>query len=299
MVKDRPLVSIGIPTYNRASLLKRSIESALNQDHENVEVIVSDNASSDQTESICSIYSDMDSRFKYIRHSINRGPTENFSEVLKNSSGQFFMWLGDDDWIDPTYVSTCVQELANDPTMSLVSGVPQYYRLGKKLYAGKVFSLLHPMWWYRVIVYYARVADNGMFYGVMRAAQIRQIEMSHIMGGDWIMIAELVSMGKAKIIPDISVHRELGGATVSYKQIANLLGLSRIQATFPIMTVASSAWMDIVTKSSVYKSRPVLVRLMVGGIIFIVIPLNQAVKYWRAALRLSRSIIKRLLFRSA
>jgi glycosyltransferase involved in cell wall biosynthesis len=291
-------VSIGIPTYNRASMLKRSIESALNQDYENVEVVVSDNASTDQTESICSYYCDMDSRLKYFRQSKNRGALDNFSEVLKHSSGQFFMWLGDDDWVDKGYVSAGVQQLVDDPAMSLVSGTSQYYRNGKKSYAGKTFDLLSTSWWKRIIAYYAQVADNGMFYGVMRTTQIRQIEIPRTMGGDWVMIAGLVSIGKAKVIPGVTVHRELGGATGSYRKIADSLGLSNFQAIFPMLSIASSAWVDIMAKGDVYKSRPVLSRFLVAGIVFFLIPLNQTIKYARAILKHTIRFLRRLVIRS-
>ena len=96
-----PKVSIGIPTFNRADLLRRSIESALGQDYPNIEVLVSDNASTDETPAICQGLGD---RIKYFRQSINLGPLTNFSKVLEMASGEFFMWLGDDDWIDASYV---------------------------------------------------------------------------------------------------------------------------------------------------------------------------------------------------
>jgi len=296
MDQNQPLVSIGIPTYNRASLLKRSIKSALNQDYKNIEIIISDNASTDVTECVCRFYCDKDDRLKYTRHSKNLGVKANFSEVLKNASGQFFMWLGDDDWIDAAYVSTCVQQLISDPTMALVSGAPQYYRKGQKVFNGKVFSLLYDTWWHRVIVYYAKVADNGMFYGVMQTAQIQQIEIPNTMGGDWLLLSNIVSMGKAKVIREISVNRELGGATESYRKIAYSLGLSKIQAIFPMLSIAVSAWMDIVTKGISFKSRPVLMRFLVAGVVFFVIMLRWVTGRGVAAVKLSIRCFKLLLF---
>src|SRR4029078_4573899 len=109
MDHTQPLVSIGIPTYNRGSLLHRSIDSALNQDFENIEIVISDNASTDETPQVCLSYAAKDRRIKYIRQTTNLGPTTNFNEVLKHASGVFFMWLGDDDWIDTSYVRTCVE----------------------------------------------------------------------------------------------------------------------------------------------------------------------------------------------
>jgi len=55
----------------------------------------------------------------------NLGPAASSVEVLKNASGQFFMWLGDDDWIDPAYISSRVQQLMHDPTTALDSVNPE------------------------------------------------------------------------------------------------------------------------------------------------------------------------------
>ena len=183
MINEQYLVSIGIPTYNRVDFLRRSIESALNQDYRNIEVLVSDNASNDETEKLCQYFSIKDSRFKYIRSAVNRGSTENFINVLNAASGQFFMWLGDDDWIDSSYVSTCIECLINEPDTSLISGKAEYYRNGQKEYDGRIFNLSSNVWWLRIISYYWRVADNGMFYGLMRTGQIKQLELLNTMGG--------------------------------------------------------------------------------------------------------------------
>lgn len=285
MNQNQPLVSIGIPTYNRAALLKRSIESALNQDYKNIEVIVSDNASTDETERVCGFYRDKDTRLKYVRHTKNHGPTANFHDVLKNASGQFFMWLSDDDWIDVAYVSSCVQQLISDPTISLISGIPACYRNGQKLYDRKTFCLLNDEWWLRVILYYWQVTDNGMFYGVMRTEQVRQIKMPNTMGGDWHLIANIVSMGKAKTISEISIHRDVGGASASYQQIVASLRIAKIHAMFPMSSIAISAWKDTVLNGAGYEVRPISGRLAVGCAVFLVVMVKPVLIYQRAATR--------------
>lgn len=282
-----PKVSIGIPTYNRAGLLKRSVESALNQDYPNIEVLISDNASIDATPDICQFYCEnYGSLIKYFRQSVNRGATANFSKVLEMASGDFFMWLGDDDWIDISYVRHCVQQLILNPTVSLVSGTPQYYRNGRQVFEGKRFSLLYESWWLRVFVYYAKVADNGMFYGLMRTSQIRQMNILNTMGGDWHLIAGLASQGKIRTIPDIQVHRELGGATASYQQIAHSLRLPRMQGIFPMTSVAASAWIDIVIKGPTYQSRLIFVRLLLGLTVVGVILLKRLLGYSKQTAKL-------------
>ena len=81
MKLNMPLVTIGIPTYNRAEMLKRSIESALSQDYAMIEVIISDNASTDDTQGICQYFIKKDNRVKYVKQLSNKGPSTNFNEV--------------------------------------------------------------------------------------------------------------------------------------------------------------------------------------------------------------------------
>jgi glycosyltransferase involved in cell wall biosynthesis len=284
MNQSQPLVSIGIPTYNRALLLGRSIESALNQDFSNLEIIVSDNASTDDTARICAMYCDRDARVRYVRQAVNTGPTANFCDVLDRASGTFFMWLGDDDWIDPSYVSTCVRQLLGDRLLALTSGAPRYYRNGEPVSDGQIFSLLQASWSRRVLSYFCQVTDNGIFYGLMRTEDIRNIPLQNTMGGDWLLIASVVSIGKARMLPDVSVHREMGGATASYQQLAASLGLKPEQTRLPMLSIASSAWADIVRKGLAYKNRPALARIVVGCAAFCVIAMKPALFHLRRSL---------------
>lgn len=273
------LVSIGIPTYNRAAMLRRSIESALCQDYPMIEIIVSDNASTDDTQDICREFSKKDDRVKYVTQPSNIGAVANFAEVLKRASGEYFMWLGDDDWIDVSYVSHCVSLLRADPEVALASGAAKYYRYGLKAYAGRLFDLLEKSWAIRVAHYYAMVADNGMFYGIMRTAQLQQIVTPNTMGGDWHLIANIVSTGKTRMSPVVSVHRELGGATASYRQIAKSLGLPTIQAIFPMTTIAFGAWKSIVFAGAAYKKRGILARIILAGVVFLLVIAKPAFGY--------------------
>lgn len=95
--KKNPLVSIGMPTYNRSFFIRESLDSLLNQTYRNFELIISDNASTDNTEAICKEYARIDKRIKYIRQEKNIGPLNNFSFVLKEARGEYFMWASDDD----------------------------------------------------------------------------------------------------------------------------------------------------------------------------------------------------------
>jgi glycosyltransferase involved in cell wall biosynthesis len=101
------MVTIGIPTYNRADgYLKIALQCALSQTYSNIEVIVSDNCSSDGTQEL--VRSIHDPRLVYHRHEKNIGPANNFNFCLKQAKGHYFLLLSDDDMIDEDFVETCM-----------------------------------------------------------------------------------------------------------------------------------------------------------------------------------------------
>ena len=77
--QNRPLVSIGLPVYNEAEHLAQALDSLLGQDYENIEVIISDNASTDGTPQICADYAGKDGRVRYHRNETNIGGINNFN----------------------------------------------------------------------------------------------------------------------------------------------------------------------------------------------------------------------------
>ena len=106
-----PLVSIGVPVFNGAATLERALDSLLSQDYGNLEIIISDNASTDHTQQICEAYVRRDPRIRYHRAARNFGSPWNFNRVVELSSGQYFMWAAHDDERASSYVSECVARL--------------------------------------------------------------------------------------------------------------------------------------------------------------------------------------------
>ncbi len=92
------LVSCILTTYNRCNFLKRSLDSIINQTYKNVEILIIDDFSSDNTGEIIKNYGD--SRIRYIRHSSNKGLAQSRNTGMKNSNGEFIAFLDDDDeWL--------------------------------------------------------------------------------------------------------------------------------------------------------------------------------------------------------
>lgn len=104
---NQPLVTIGIPTYNRASgYLRGAIESALAQSYTNIEVIVSDNCSTDHTRGVVQSFDDP--RLIYFRQEENIGQVNNTNFIVQKARGDYLLIYHDDDMIDPDFIETCM-----------------------------------------------------------------------------------------------------------------------------------------------------------------------------------------------
>lgn len=124
-----PLVSIGVPVYNGAEYLQQALETLTGQDYHNLEIIICDNASSDETEMICRRFASIDSRIQYHRNPENIGPTGNFYRVLELASGKFFMWAAHDDWWDKNYISTLMEQLDSNSDAVLATPLVRHMNL--------------------------------------------------------------------------------------------------------------------------------------------------------------------------
>lgn len=92
-------LTIGIPTYNGELTIKKVLDSILGQMTEGVEIVISDNASTDNTSLIANEYALKDSNIRYFRNEKNVGMDNNFDLVVKRAQGKFVWILSDDDYI--------------------------------------------------------------------------------------------------------------------------------------------------------------------------------------------------------
>lgn len=113
-MNNYPLVTILIPTYNQGKYIKRAIESALKQDYENIEIIVSDDASSDNTETVIQKYLNINN-FYYYKNSLRLGRVKNYYNLLYNlAKGDWVVNLdGDDFFTDYGFISKCINIINN------------------------------------------------------------------------------------------------------------------------------------------------------------------------------------------
>src|SRR5262245_7900591 len=112
-----PRVSIGMPVRNGQRFIREAIDSLLAQTFGDFELIICDNASTDQTEMICRDYQTRDPRVRYFRNQEDLGPAGNHNKCFNLSRGQYFKWHAHDDVCDPTYLARCVEVLDGDPNV--------------------------------------------------------------------------------------------------------------------------------------------------------------------------------------
>lgn len=269
--KKSPKVSVGLPTYNRAFTLKQAIDSVLNQDYANIELIISDNASTDETREICEGFSCKDGRVKYIRQEYNRGLAVNLKEVLNNSSGEFFMWLADDDWIESSYIGECVKTLLKEDDLSLVAGKITYYRKDNSVYIGRKINYLQNSGLSRLLGYYLKVRDNGSFYGVMRKKYLNNVVLINSIGIDVLIIATIAFLGKIRVLNNVSIHRRLGGTSDNWGKIASTLSLPKFEGLFPVLTIAIDAFEDISWRVPIFSKLGNVRRYVIAIHVFFII----------------------------
>lgn len=138
-----PKVTIGLPVYNGENYLEEAICSLLAQTFTDFELIISDNASSDRTRSICEAFAAADERVRYSRLNENLGAAANYNRILPTARGAYFKWAAHDDRCKPDYLKTCIDALDSQPAAVLAypatavidenGGVMRTYRDGLDL----------------------------------------------------------------------------------------------------------------------------------------------------------------------
>lgn len=115
MSQELPLVTVGVPCYNRAEGLRQTLDSIISQTYINLEIIVSDNHSPDPSvRKVGEALALKDKRVRYYRQQKNIGALPNFLYLASECKGDFFMWAADDDWWAPEFIEEMVRLLEED-----------------------------------------------------------------------------------------------------------------------------------------------------------------------------------------
>lgn len=223
-----PLVSIGLPVYNGERFIAQALDCLLDQTLADLEVIVSDNASTDRTAEICLAYAARDARVRYVRQESNMGATRNWNFVAQQARGQYFKWASANDYCNPRLLEKCIAVMLKDPGVVLCHGrtclVDEDTGEGK-VYPGDV-SATDPRPSERFQTVARALVLNNEVSGVMRLDALRSTPLIRpYEAGDLVLIVELSLYGRIVLLPEVLYYRRVGPQTSSMQ-----LGPSELRA---------------------------------------------------------------------
>lgn len=282
---SEPLVTVGLPTYNRPAGLQKCLETIISQSNTNLEIIISDNCSTDErVQKVIQEFAAKDSRIKHFRQPINIGLEENFNFVYAKASANFFTWMSDDDHFDSNYVSECVQFLQKNPDYVLCSGVAKYYSGNEFLFDEKMFTLHQPGALQRVISYFSKAGKNGNFYGVFRNHLLQSKPIGEHVGCDWSFMAKMAILGKLSYVTTTAYHRSADGNSGTRKKMVKKFRLNKLKALFFETYSAYEVATHIFDDWAVRAKFPAFFRFLITTLIFFQVNIRLLLNFVRKLL---------------
>ena len=237
--RDGPIITIGLPAYNNARTIARALDSLRNQTERRLQVIVSDDGSTDGTPDIVAKHAEADSRVRLIQQprNLNYG---NFRFLLGQSTTPFFMFAAGDDWWEPDFVQQCVDCLERNPdaagaitrVMMHPDDEAPYLSLSTEEIRGDART--------RVAGYLRDPKDNSRMYGVFRTsiAQRAFPRVDHH-AYDWTFSVGTLLHGEHREVPVVGMHREVT-PWERYSDYVRRDARNRLERLFPLGPMTQS-----------------------------------------------------------
>ncbi len=244
------LVSIGMPVYNGANYIKEALESLLSQDYGNFELIISDNASTDSTQSICLEYLEKDSRIKYFRNQVNEGGLANFNKVLELSSGKYFMWAAHDDLWEINYITELVKLVDSDPNNVLAFSCLKSIDMNSSVinsypHIHFLTDSKHCVQLSKYITAEEYLGKANLIYGLMRKDKIQEIGGLTIwgntdFGSDMLFVFRLLGEGRLVMSSEFLFFKRIINNHVQTASNSNISFMSQITQSLQELNL----WID-------------------------------------------------------
>jgi glycosyltransferase involved in cell wall biosynthesis len=218
MVRSKPRVSIGVPVRNGSRFLAEALDSLLAQSYSDFELMISDNASSDQTEEICREYAAKDERIRYYRSDHDVGLSRNFNYLFMQAQGEYFKWAAADDLHERDWLARCLEILERDREVVLAYGKARFidengvpiektdpgYNLCSDAAPERLRYAIRASSWVNAI------------FGLIRSEALAKTRLFPTYpGGDYTVLTELALQGKFVEVPDFLFRRRLHPAASS------------------------------------------------------------------------------------
>lgn len=226
MKEEKIKLSIGFPVYNGEKYLKNRLDSILSQTFKNFELIISDNASDDDTQRICMEFVNKDQRIRYHRQTENIGMINNFKFVLKISRGKYFVWASVDDVWESEFLKSNIDFLeSHNEFIASISNVSRFGKDVEKFNEKDSDSLIYKIYnkfrrkfrsfgvwtvkgsFEKKVRIYLRSSSAQAFYSIFRRKVLQKsIVEQHISGWDMAVILNSLKYGDLNVLNDTLIH---------------------------------------------------------------------------------------------
>jgi len=278
-------LSIGLPVYNGEKFIRKCLDSILAQTFSNFEIIISDNASTDNTQTICQEYSKKDKRIRYIRQENNIGLLPNFNFVLEQAKNEFFMWIGVDDFILPDYVKKNMEILAsNSNVVGSVSKIDPYNfsesqidkidskfisftkKLRTRFKKLEAFSISGT--YEEKVRKYLTGSTCQVIYGIFRTEKLQKsIVPSLFVGLDWAEMLNVLKYGDIHVVNEVLMYEFEGGrSTGGIIHISKTYNPSSFSVIFPWYPF-TNACLKILGSNLFFKNLDYFIKLNFEGFV--------------------------------
>lgn len=213
-----PDVTVGIPVYNGGTCIRRALDSLLRQTYPQTRLLISDNCSSDETETICREYTARHPNVSYFRQEQNIGAVENFIFLARQAETPYFMWAAHDDEWHPNFISALLSDLETHPESAVVmSSVSVYNDKDGELLETKTWNTPdHPnpneqSWLETFKGMLGLIKYNYWIYGLFRTDYLKKALQSgmpkNVYAGDRLFMVQIALSTHLRLVPDILYYR--------------------------------------------------------------------------------------------
>jgi glycosyltransferase involved in cell wall biosynthesis len=247
-------VTVGMPVFNGERFVAQAIDSALSQTFTDIELLISDNASTDGTADICRGYAVRDCRVRYIRQESNLGPFNNLKYVTDHASSPFLVWLAHDDVLDAAYIEECHEVLTkNGRTVLVTSDFRIIDEAGELIKTERLAGIRESIPWEQRSTEFFKypILSNVFycFYGMVRTNVCRSVfeqlrEPQYMSQIELPVLARLAAAGEIFSFPRVLRDYRRVSTSLYHSELNSISEKTRIERIFVTTTRAVKLILD-------------------------------------------------------
>jgi glycosyltransferase involved in cell wall biosynthesis len=225
---SKPLVSVGMPVRNGGATLERALDSIVKQSYRSLEILISDNASEDNTQAICMAYAARDPRVRYERHAENIGIGPNFMRVLARAADPYFMWASCDDLREPDALERMMACFRKDAGLVFVGSRHDTIHFTSGATTPVAIPDIRPEFSvYENCMRLIKIAAPGLIYGVFKTSELRAVTgpaPTSLDFGDLFWLYVIATRGRMCVVPAVLLHLGVPGPEYVFKPFSRREG---------------------------------------------------------------------------